>query len=390
MTTTHTLNPIASTAPVLYVSLELGWNTWKIASTIGRGQKPRVKTIAARNRDAFLAEIKAAKKRFSLPEDAQVVSCYEAGRDGFWIDRFLRASGIENIVVDSSSIEVNRRNRRAKSDRLDAEKLVDMLIRWYNGERKVWAVVHVPSAEDEDRRQLHRDLIALKAERTAHVNAIKGLLAGLGLQASVDDEFPQRLEKLRQWDDTEVPAGLRQRLLGEFERWQMVGRQIHELEKERAQRIRKEDTPEVEKVRRLLNLKGIGVNGAWLLVGEFFSWRQFRNRRELGSLAGLTPTPYASGESRREQGISKAGNRRVRWMMVQLAWCWLQYQPASELSQWYTRRFGEGNSRQRKIGIVALARKLLVALWKYLEMGEVPEGAELIGWEKKPQVEGVH
>ena len=389
MTATHDMNPTATTAPVLYVSLELGWNSWKLASTIGRGQKPRVKTVAARNREAFLAEIKAAKKRFGLPEDARVVSCYEAGRDGFWIDRFLRAVGIENIVVDSSSIEVNRRNRRAKSDRLDAEKLVDMLIRWHDGERKVWATVHVPSPEEEDRRQPHRDLIALKAERTAHVNAIKGLLAGLGLQASVDDEFPRRLEALRQWDDTAVPEGLRRRLLAEFERWQMVGRQIHELEKQRARRIRTEDSPEVAKVRQLLNLKGIGVNGAWLLVAEFFSWRRFRNRRELGSLAGLTPTPYASGESRREQGISKAGNRRVRWMMVQLAWCWLQYQPESELSLWYARRFGGGNSRQRKIGIVALARKLLVALWKYLETGEVPEGAELVGWEKKPKLEGV-
>jgi transposase len=368
----------------------LGWNTWKLAFTIGRGQKPRLKTIPARSGDVLLYEIGAAKKRFGLPADTPVVSCYEAGRDGFWIDRFLRAKGVQNIVVDSASIEVNRRKRRAKSDRLDAEKLVDMLMRWHNGERKVWAVVHTPSAEDEDRRQLHRELIALKGERTAHVNAIKGLLAGLGLQASIDDEFPKRLEKLRQWDDAGVLAGLRQRLLREFERWQMVGRQIRELEKQRTHQIRKDQTPEVEKVRRLLNLNGIGANGAWLLVGEFFSWRQFRNRRELGSLAGLTPTPYDSGGSRREQGISKAGNRRVRWMMIQLAWGWLQYQPESELSLWYLRRFALGNSRQRKIGIVALARKLLVALWKYLETGVPPEGAEVIGWDKKPQYAGAN
>jgi transposase len=389
MTATHSQNSTVPTGPVLYLALELGWKTWKLAFTIGRGQKPRLKTIPARNPDVLLYEIKAAKKRFGLPEDTPVVSCYEAGRDGFWIDRFLRAQGIQNIVVDSASIEVNRRKRRAKSDRLDAEKLVDMLMRWHNGERRVWAVVHTPSAEDEDRRQLHRELIALKGERTAHVNAIKGLLAGLGLQTSVDEEFPRRLEKLRQWDDSGVLAGLRQRLLREFERWQMVGRQIRELEKQRTHQIRKDQTPEVEKVRRLLNLKGIGANGAWLLVGEFFSWRQFRNRRELGSLAGLTPTPYDSGGSRREQGISKAGNRRVRWMMVQLAWGWLQYQPESELSLWYIRRFALGNSRQRKIGIVALARKLLVALWKYLETGEPPEGAEVIGWDRKPQYAGV-
>jgi transposase len=234
MTATHSVDSTVVTAPVLYLSLELGWRTWKLAFTIGRGQKPRLRTITGRSTETFLAEVKAAKKRFGLPEDTPVISCYEAGRDGFWIDRFLRAQGIENIVVDSSSIEVNRRKRRAKSDSLDAEKLVDMLIRWHNGERKVWAVVHVPSADNEDQRQLHRELIELKTERTAHVNAIKGLLAGLGLESSVDDAFPRRLEKLRQWDDTKVPAGLYQRLLREFERWQLIGRQVAELEKQRA------------------------------------------------------------------------------------------------------------------------------------------------------------
>jgi len=250
-------------------------------------------------------------------------------------------------------------------------------------------VVHPPSAEDEDHRQLHRELIALKSERTGHSNAIKGMLAGLGLQCSVDEHLPERLEKLRQWNDQAVPPGLRERILREFERWQMVNRQIHGLEQERARKIRDDQTPHVEKVRRLLGLKGIGANGAWLLVEEFFAWRQIQNRRELGSLAGLAPTPYASGESRREQGISKAGNRRVRWMMVQLAWCWLRYQPQSALSQWYVERFGLGNARQRKIGIVALARKLLVALWQYLETGTPPEGAELREWDKQDKPAGV-
>jgi transposase len=226
-------------------------------------------------------------------------------------------------------------------------------------------------------------LIALKSERTGHSNAIKGMLAGLGLQCSVNACLPERLEKLRQWNDQAVPSGMRERILREFTRWQMVNRQIRDLEQERAKKIRDNGTPHVEPVRRLLRLKGIGVNGAWLLVEEFFAWRQIKNRRELGSLAGLAPTPYSSGESRREQGISKAGNRRVRWMMVQLAWCWLRYQPESALSQWYRKRFGLGNSRQRKIGIVALARKLLVALWQYLETGKPPEGAELREWTKK-------
>ena len=388
MTATHDVIPTLSTTPVLYLSLELGQKNWKLAFTVGLGQKPRLRTIAARDTDALMAEIRAAKKRFGLPEDAAVAACYEAGRDGFWLHRFLTSRKVENLVVDSSSIEVNRRKRRAKSDRLDAVKLVEMLIRYCNGERKVWSIIRVPAVADEDRRQLHRELIELKAERTAHVNAIKGLLAGLGLQASVDEDFPERLEQLRQWDGSAVPEGLRGRLLREFERWRLVGRQVHELEKERTEAIRAGAGPEVEQVRQLLNLKGIGENGAWLLVNELFAWRRFENRRQLGSLAGLTPTPYDSGESRREQGISKAGNRRVRWMMVQLSWGWLQYQPDSELSRWYRRRFGDGNSRVRKIGIVALARKLLIALWRYLETGEPPAGAEVIGWDKKPKFEG--
>jgi transposase len=388
MTATHDMNPTIPTTPVLYFSLELGQKNWKLAFTVGLGQKPRLRTIAARDTDALMAEIRAAKKRFGLPEDAAVASCYEAGRDGFWLHRFLTSKKVENLVVDSASIEVNRRKRRAKSDRLDAIKLVEMLIRYCNGERKVWGIVCVPAAADEDRRQAHRELIELKAERTAHVNAIKGLLANLGLQSSVDEDFPERLDQLRQWDGSAVPAALRSRLLREFERWRLVSRQIHDLEKERTEAIRKGKGPEVEQVRQLLNLKGIGENGAWLLVNELFAWRRFENRRQLGSLAGLTPTPYDSGESRREQGISKAGNRRVRWMMVQLSWGWLQYQPDSELSGWYRRRFGHGNSRLRKIGIVALARKLLIALWRYLETGEPPAGAEVIGWDKKAKFAG--
>jgi transposase len=383
MTATHDQNSTLPAAPVLYFSLELGWNTWKLAFTIGAGQKPRIRTIRARTLDVLLAEILAAKARFGLPEDAKVISCYEAGRDGFWLDRFLQTHGVENLIVDSASIEVNRRKRRAKSDRLDAVKLVSMLMRWHNGEKKVWSVVHPPSAEDEDHRQLHRELIALKSERTGHSNAIKGMLAGLGLQCSVNACLPERLEKLRQWNDQAVPSGLRERILREFARWQVVNRQIRDLEQQRVKKIRDNETPHVEKVRRLLGLKGIGENGAWLLVEEFFAWRQIKNRRELGSLAGLAPTPYSSGESRREQGISKAGNRRVRWMMVQLAWCWLRHQPKSALSRWYVKRFGLGNGRQRKIGIVALARKLLVALWQYLETGKPPEGAELREWVKK-------
>jgi transposase len=362
---------------VLYVAFELSWGTWKMAFTIGAGQPPRIRSVPSRCTTLVLNEIKKTKLRFGLPGDTPVVSCYEAGRDGFWIHRFLTDAGVENIVVDSASIEVSRRKRRAKSDRLDAIKLVSMLIRWHNGEKKVWSLVHVPTVADEDGRQLHRELIELKAERTGLANRIKGLLAGMGLSVVVNAKLPTRLDKLRQWDDAQVPSALKGRVLREFERWQVVVRQINELEAQRAREIREDQSPQGDQTRRLMSLKGVGANGSWLLVREFFGWRLIRNRRELASLAGLTPTPYDSGNSRHEQGISKAGNRLVRWMMVQLAWGWLHHQPRSELSQWYQRRFGEGKSRVRKVGIVALARKLLIALWKYLETGEVPAGAEV-------------
>jgi transposase len=389
MAATHTADCTVTNAPVLYLALDLGTRDWKLAFTVGLGQPPRVKTITARSTSSLLGQIKAAKKRFGLSEDTTVLACYEAGRDGFWLHRFFLAHGIQNQVVDSSSIEVNRRQRRAKSDSLDAVKLVQMLIRWHNGERKVWSVVHVPTVEQEDHRQLHRELIKLKADQTAQANSIKGLLAGLGLCVKVDETLPTQLDNLRQWDNAKLPPALHQRLLREFDRWQLIDRQIRELEAQRMAKIRDDKTPHVEKVRRCLNLKGIGDNGAWLLVYEFFAWRTIKNRREVGSLAGLTPTPYSSGESRREQGISKAGNRRVRWMMTELAWSWLRYQPTSELSQWYQRRFGRGNKRLRKVGIIALARKLLIALWKYVEGGEPPAKAVEVGWDNKARFAAV-
>jgi transposase len=383
MTATRTLG-IDHNAPALYLAFELGWGEWKLAFAAQPADPPRLRSIGARNTQTLLKEIALAKKRFGLPEDAPVRCCYEAGRDGFWLHRYLLAQGIDNTVVDSASIEVQRRSRRRKTDRLDAAKLLNMLLRWHSGEKKVWSVVQVPSVDDEDRRQLHRDLLELKAERTQHTNRLKGLLAGCGLAVTgVGENFPEVVAGLRTWDGQPVPPALQQRLLREHERWRFVDRQIKDLENERARKIRTSAEPPVAKVRQLLNLRGIGVNSAWLYVMEFFGWRRIRNRKQLGSLAGLTPTPYQSGDSATEQGISKAGNRRLRTMAVEIAWCWLQYQPDSALSAWYQQRFGKGSSRQRRIGIVALARKLLVALWRYLEVGEVPKGAVVVDWQTK-------
>jgi len=368
----------------LHLAFELGWNAWQLAFTIGHGQPARLRSVAARDLPGLLQEIAKAKRRFGLPEDAGVVSCYEAGRDGFWLHRWLTSQGIVNAIVDSASIEVNRRQRRAKSDHLDAVKLVSMLLRYHAGETKVWSVVHVPEVADEDRRHLHRELIAVQDERTEHTNRIKAFLAGQGIAlAAVTAKFPEELAKLRCWDGSPLGADLRQRLLREFARWQLADRHVKELEMERKQRIRTDATPHVDKVRSLLDLAGVGLSGSWLLVYELFGWRQFRNRRQLGAIVGLTPTPYQSGDNQREQGISKAGNKHVRRLLVELAWGWLRWQPDSELSRWYERRFAYHGKRARKVGIVALARKLLIALWKYLEHGEVPAGARLASWRAK-------
>jgi len=363
--------------PTLYLAFELGNKKWKLGFTIGLGQSPRRRTIAAGDLVTLQREIRLAKKRFGLPQTAQVMSCYEAGRDGFWLHRYLVSEDIENLVVDSASIEVNRRAKRAKTDRLDVGKLLTMLIRYDYGEKKVWSVVHVPSVEAEDKRHLHRQLGTLKTDRTRHINRIKGLLVGQGVRIPVRADFLERLETVRLWDGSPLPPGLRSRLEREYAGLQFVNQQIKELEAERREMIRTADDPSVEQVRVLMRLRGIGENSAWLFVMEFFGWREFRNRRQVGGLTGLTPTPYQSGDESQEQGISKAGNRPIRAMAIEIAWGWLRHQPHSELSLWYQRRFGHGSKRLRKIGIVALARKLLVAFWRYLEYGEIPAGAQL-------------
>jgi transposase len=282
--------------------------------------------------------------------------------------------------VDSGAIEVNRRHKRAKTDPIDAAKLLNLLCRYHGGERKVWSVVNVPAVADEDRRQLHRGLKDLQRQQTECSNRIQGLLASQGLDAPVDANFRTTLAQLRDWADQPVPAGLRQRLLQEFAVWEELHRQVREAANEQERRLRHGPEPYLDKVRRLMGLKAVGVRSAWVLVLELFAWRDIKNGKELGALVGLTPTPYDSGQSEREQGISKAGNKHVRALIVELAWLWRRWQPGSALSQWYERRFAAGNKRVRKIGIVALARKLLIALWRYVEQGELPEGAQEKDW----------
>jgi transposase len=361
----------------LYIAFELGWTTWRLAFGVGFGGKPRLRSIHARDLGSLEREIQLAREHFGLADDVSVVSCYEAGRDGFWLHRYLLETGVRSLVVDSSSIEVKRRKRRVKCDRLDAAKLLNLLIRHEAGEEDAWSVVNVPGRADEESRHLHRELLTLKRERTRHTNRIKGWLAGCGLKVEVDRHLPARLATLRLWDGSPIAPDLQRRILRELERRELVEQQTRWLENERARLIRADSTRHVEKVRQLMALRGIGANSAWLYVMEFFGWRQIRNRRQLAALAGLAPTPHDSGDTKREQGISKAGNRHIRAMAIEIAWGWLRFQPQSALSQWYQQRFAGGSKRLRKIGIVALARKLLIKLWQYLEWGEVPEGAVL-------------
>lgn len=369
---------------VLYMALELSEKVWKLGFAAGLEHEPRQRDIPARAIVALEKEIKAAKERLGLSSETPVASCYEAGRDGFWLHRCLLDRGVTNEVVDSSSIEVDRRQRRAKTDRIDVKKLLKMLIRYRQGEKDVWRTVHVPTVEEEDARQLHRELETLHHEQTSHVNRIKGLLSSCGETLEIDRHLPKRLKKLRLWDGSPLPPDLHQRILREFERMQAVNRQIRQLEQERARRIRsKQKSPAIAQVRTLLGLKGIGVNSSWLYVREVFGWRGIKNRRQIGAIVGLTGSPYRSGSLDHEQGISKAGNRRMRAMAIEIAWGWLHHQPQSALSLWYERRFAHGGKRLRRVGIVALARKLLVALWKFLESGVPPDGAELTEWRNK-------
>jgi transposase len=366
-----------TTEPSLYLAFELSKKKWKLGFSTGLGQHPRRRTMDAGDLPALRQEIETAKRRFALTADAPVKSCYEAGRDGFWLHRYLLEVGIENLIVDSSSIEVDRRAKRAKTDRIDVGKLLNMLIRYHSGEEKVWRVVHVPSVEAEDMRHLHRQLRTFKMDRTRHIGRIKGLLALQGLNIPIHVDFLDTLAAARLWDGSPLPPGLRARVEREYTSLRYVEQQIGELEAERDDLIETSMHPSVVKVRQLMKLRAIGPNSAWLFVMEFFGWRQFRNRRQVGGLSGLTPTPYQSGEDSREQGISKAGNCPVRAMAIEIAWCWLRYQPDSELTLWFYEKFGNGGKRMRKVGIVALARKLLVALWRYLETGEIPAGAQL-------------
>lgn len=375
ITMTHTY---ASPAPSpLLLAFELGERSWKLGFSVGPGQRPRLRQIPAGAVSVLPNEIAWAKARLALPSDAPVISCYEAGRDGFWLHRYLTAQGIVNHVIDSASIEVDRRARRAKSDRLDLVGLLSLLARLAHGDQRAWRVVRVPTVAEEDARHLPRTWETLTQERTRLINRLKGLLATQGVHVRIGADFLDQLRATRLWDGAPVPPGLQERVTQSWAQLQHLEAQLDQLKATRAAHERALATSTGIAIARLQTLRAIGPIGAWVLATEIFGWRQIRSRRQLGALVGLVPAPYQSGETEHDQGITHAGNAHVRRVIVQLAWGWLHYQPTSALSQWYHRRFGSGSRRIRKSGIVALARKLLIALWRYLETGLVPDGAQL-------------
>jgi len=367
---------------VVFIALELSKSTWLLAaqgSPSGKASLHRLDRGDIAGLLALLCRLQAREQRAS-GNQVQVVLGYEAGYDGFWIQRRLSAEGITCCVMDPGSLQVDRRARRAKTDRLDAARLLRALMAWWRGDRAACHMVQAPSVEREDARRTHRERQRLITERVQHVNRIKGLLATQGIYdyRPLRRDRWERLEELRTGDGHELPPRLRREIEREFKRLELVLEQIEASEAERDATLAAPGAEDVDApmVARLSKLGGIGPELATVLVREAL-YRSFTNRKEVAAYAGLTPSPHASGDRHRDQGISKAGNPLLRKAMVELAWLWLRYQPDSALTRWFTERVGAVRGRMRKITAVALARKLLVALWRYVRTGLVPEGARL-------------
>lgn len=361
-------------AEILYVAIEMSNTQWRLAFTVG--DQIRQVTITAGACQAFAQHVRLAKAKLSLPTDAPVRSCYEAGRDGFWFHRYLTAQQVENQVVDAGSIEVARKGRVKKTDRLDARLLVQRLVRWWAGEHTVWSIVRVPSVAVEAERRRSRERERLKHEWTAHWSRLWSLLKLHGIGGCAKRAFLDHIAAALTWEGEPLPELVLAELRREHERVVQLDQQLAALAAEQAQ-VQAAPTTETARVAtQLQRVKSIGPVAAWVLAHEVFGWRQFRNRREVGAFAGLTDTPWCSGDLERSQGISKTGNRRVRHLLIEVAWKWLRYQPDSVWSQWYQRRFAVGG-RLRRIGIVALARKILIGLWRWITTGVVPAGVQV-------------
>jgi len=377
MTETTRMTECNAPGATLYLAFELGSTKWVLAFTTSPAQRPRHRQVAAGDLAGLLREVLTAKVRFGVALDAPVRSCYEAGRDGFWLHRWLVAQGLDNVVVDSSSIEVNRRARRAKTDRLDAGKLVYLLMRWAQGERAVWSVVHVPTPEAEAARQLTREIATVREDRTRTRNRIQALLATQGIRRPLTRGFAAQLATLQTGDGRPLAVAWQARLAREWAQLETIEGRLTVLHAARRAQIAEGVTRVAQVARQLTQLRGVADTSAALYSAELFGTRTFSNGRQLGALTGLVPVPYRSDQRVQDQGISKAGRAELRRVSIQVAWCWLRWQPDSALAQWFTRRFATAGGRSRRIGIVAVARKLVIALWRFVEHGVIPEGAKL-------------
>ena len=355
----------------LVMAIEVSSKTWLLG--FSNGTHERLRPMDAWDQTAFVEEVRQARQKFGYVEGTPLLCCYEAGRDGFSIHRFLTSVGIENTVIDPSSVEVDQRQKRRKTDRIDVRKLLRLQERRHYHGAHAYRTVAVPSEADEAAMRPHRERKWLLKERTAHYARIRSLLALHGVRCGKVSAVDA--ERVRDWAGQSLSAETRQELARHLERLCMVEQQIKKLETAQSRQMAVEASAADEKAKRLCMLRGVGMHTALLLAKEFFGWRHFAGRKQVASLAGLTGCPYASGNTARDQGISKAGNRRVRTAMVELAWLWLRWQPENDMSQWFLRRTEGGNSRTRRRYVVALARKLLVALWKYIEHGIVPDRA---------------
>jgi transposase len=363
----------------IYAALELSKNSWLLAIQVPGRDNPSLHPIKGGDAEGLMAKLDAARQRVAKDagQTPAVTLCYEAGYDGFWLARFLEQRGITCQVMEPASLQVNRRARRVKTDRIDVESILHTLIAWCRGERHVCSMVVVPSVEEEDLRRCHRERDRLIRERTAHINRIKGLLFGQGIRGINVKLRTKTLKpaELVTGDGRPLPERLGREISREIERLAQVQAQIVEIERERDHPATSCEATE-RKRHDLLRLKGLGPALSSTLTREVY-YRQFSNRRQLASYIGIAPSAYDSGEGHRSQGISKAGNRLARVAMVEAAWLWLRHQPDSALSQWFHDRTQGQKGRIRRIMIVALARKLAIALWRYLETGLIPEGASL-------------
>jgi len=379
----HTPTAIRTDLYAIFVSLELSKSTWLITSlSPGNGEKMSKHSVIGGDVTALLdrfAQLQE-KVRSRTGNHAPIVSIQEAGLDGFWIDRVLKANGIESYVVDPASIATSRRRRRAKTDRLDGEALVRALLAFKRGEPRVCAMINAPSPEEEDRRRVCRERKVLIAERIKHVNRIKGLLFGQGVSGyePLRKNRRKQLDELHTGDGRALPLHLKTQISRELDRLELLLTQITAVENERDALLaaQKDSVARTPTAAMLCSIKGIGLEFAAILWTEGL-FRHFDNRRQVAAYAGLAPTPWQSGTIEHEQGVSKASNPRLRATMIQLSWLWLRHQPQSALSQWFTARVQSNGGRAKKSAIVALARKLLVALWKYVNAGVVIEGAVL-------------